>query len=130
MAAATAQAWNLIGGYTGYGAFGNVAFFGVGGYTTAIGMTTLKIDFLPAALLGGLIAALYAALLGVPILRLRGHYFSIATLGVAEATREIVANFNDLTGGGGGIPATRATGEGEAPPPAAGGAVPGRRRRT
>ena len=103
MAAATAQAWNLIGGYTGYGSFGNVAFFGVGGYTTAIGMTTLKMDFLPAALLGGLVAALYAALLGVPILRLRGHYFSIATLGVAEATREIVANLNDLTGGGSGI---------------------------
>jgi branched-chain amino acid transport system permease protein len=103
MAAANAQAWNLIGGYAGYGAFGNVAFFGVGGYTTAICMTTLKMDFIPAALLGGLVSALYAALLGAPILRLRGHYFSIATLGVAEATREIVANLNDLTGGGSGI---------------------------
>ncbi len=103
MAAANAQAWNLIGGYTGYGAFGNVAFFGVGGYATAICMSTLNMDFIPSAILGGLVAALYAALLGVPILRLRGHYFSIATLGVAEATREIVSNMNALTGGGSGI---------------------------
>ena len=103
MAAATAQAWNIIGGYTGYGAFGNVAFFGIGGYATAILMNRLKLDFIPACMLGGLIAAGYAALLGWPILRLKGHYFSIATLGVAEATREIVANWESLTGGGGGI---------------------------
>jgi branched-chain amino acid transport system permease protein len=103
MAAVTAQAWNLIGGYTGYGAFGNVAFFGLGGYGTAICMTTLKMEFFPALAIGGAIAALYAVVLGVPILRLKGHYFSIATLGVAEATREIVANLADLTGGGSGI---------------------------
>jgi branched-chain amino acid transport system permease protein len=103
MAAATAQAWNLIGGYTGYGAFGNVAFFGLGGYGTAICMTTLKMEFFPALAVGAMVAALYAVVLGVPILRLRGHYFSIATLGVAEATREIVANLTDLTGGGSGI---------------------------
>ena len=103
MAACTAQAWNLIGGYTGYGLFGNVAFFGLGGYGTAICMTTLKMEFFPALAVGGAIAALYAVVLGVPILRLKGHYFSIATLGVAEATREIVANLTDLTGGGSGI---------------------------
>ena len=103
MAACTAQAWNLIGGYAGYGAFGNVAFFGLGGYGTAICMTTLKMDFFPALAVGGAVAALYAAVLGAPLLRLKGHYFSIATLGVAEATREIVANLTDLTGGGSGI---------------------------
>ncbi|MCA1554648.1 MAG: branched-chain amino acid ABC transporter permease, partial [Chloroflexi bacterium] len=103
MLAAMAQAWNLIGGYTGYPAFGNVAFFGVGGYATAILMSKMKVDFIPAALAAGLVAALYATLLGFPILRLKGHYFSIATLGVAEATREIVANWTQLTGGGTGI---------------------------
>src|SRR5712692_10192473 len=103
MAAAMGQAWNLIGGYTGYGAFGNVAFFGVGGYATAILMTKVNLDFIPSMLVGGLVAAAYAALLGLPILRLKGHYFSIATLGVAEATREIVANWDSLTGGGSGI---------------------------
>ncbi|MBI3733326.1 MAG: branched-chain amino acid ABC transporter permease [Chloroflexi bacterium] len=103
MAAATAQAWNLIGGYTGYPAFGNVAFFGVGGYAVAILMSKLHVDFIPAVLAGGLVAALYATLLGLPILRLKGHYFSIATLGVAEATREVVSNWTALTGGGSGI---------------------------
>jgi branched-chain amino acid transport system permease protein len=103
MAAALAQAWNLIGGYTGYPAFGNVAFFGLGGYATAILMAKAKVDFLPAVVAGGLAAALYATLLGFPVLRLKGHYFSIATLGIAEATREVVANWSDLTGGGSGI---------------------------
>ncbi len=103
MAAALAQAWNLIGGYTGYPAFGNVAFFGAGGYATAILMAKMKVDFLPAVLAGGIVAALYATLLGFPVLRLKGHYFSIATLGIAEATREVVANWDTLTGGGSGI---------------------------
>ena len=103
MAAALAQAWNLIGGYTGYPAFGNVAFFGMGGYATAILMTRVKVDFVPAVVAGGLLAALYATVLGFPVLRLKGHYFSIATLGIAEATREVVANWTDLTGGGTGI---------------------------
>ncbi len=103
MVAALAQAWNLIGGYTGYPAFGNVAFFGLGGYATAILMTRAKVDFAPAVVTGGLVAALYATLLGFPVLRLKGHYFSIATLGIAEATREVVANWTDLTGGGSGI---------------------------
>ncbi len=102
MAAATAQAWNLIGGYTGYPAFGNVAFFGVGAYATAILMSKLRVDFVPAVIVGGIVAALYATLLGFPILRLKGHYFSIATLGVAEATREIISNW-ELAGAGFGI---------------------------
>jgi len=49
------------------------------------------------------VGALYAALVGLPVLRLRGHYFAIATLGVAEGTREVVLNLPRLTGGGAGI---------------------------
>ena len=56
MAAALAQAWNLIGGYTGYPAFGNVTFFGLGGYATAILMAKLKVDFVPAVIVGGVVA--------------------------------------------------------------------------
>ena len=99
----TAQGWNLIGGYTGYAAFGNVAFFGLGAYTTAILMFRFDWPFLLTLPLGGLIAALYAALVGLPVLRLRGHYFAIATLGVAEATREIVAWWTPVTYGATGI---------------------------
>ena len=99
----TAQGWNLIGGYTGYAAFGNVAFFGLGAYTTAILMDRFNVPFLVTLPLGGLVAALYAVLVGLPVLRLRGHYFAIATLGVAEATREVVAWATPVTAGATGI---------------------------
>src|SRR5947209_539580 len=72
-----ATAWNIIGGYTGYAAFGNVAFFGGGAYVTAELMTRAHWDFLPATLAGGLAMLVYGAVVGVPALRLRGHYFAI-----------------------------------------------------
>ncbi len=103
MFVALALSWNLIGGYTGYASFGQVVFFGLGGYFAAVTMTHLHWSFWLALPLAGLAAAAYAALIGVPLLRLRGHYFAIATLGVAEGTREIVINLDGLTGGGGGI---------------------------
>lgn len=103
MFVALAQSWNLIGGYTGYASFGQVAFFGLGGYVTAALMVHLGWSFWPCLLLGGLFAALAAGLIGLPLLRLRGHYFAIATLGVAEGAREIVTNMPRITGGGAGI---------------------------
>ncbi len=87
-----ATAWNLIGGYTGYAAFGNVAFFGGGAYVTAELMTRSHWSFFPALLVGGAAMLLYGALVGLPVLRLRGHYFAIATLGVAITTRELCNN--------------------------------------
>ena len=103
MFVALAQGWNLIGGFAGYPSFGNVVFFGLGGYTTAILMAKADAPFwlaLPAAAAVGL---LFAVLMGIPILRLRGHYFAIATLGVAEGMREVVVNVDGLTGGNSGI---------------------------
>ncbi len=102
MLAALAESWNIIGGFTGYASFGNVAFFGIGAYTTGILLTRGGVPFaltLPAA---GVLAALFAALIGLPVLRLKGHYFAIATLGTAEAMREIVFNLG-ITGGGTGL---------------------------
>jgi len=84
--------WNYIGGYTGYAAFGNVAFFGLGAYVTGILMKGMSVPFFPSALAGALFAAGFAILIGLPVLRLKGHYFAIATLGVAEALREVVAD--------------------------------------
>jgi branched-chain amino acid transport system permease protein len=98
-----AQSWNLIGGFTGYASFGQVVFFGLGGYTTAVLMAHARWSYWPALAVSGLVAAAYAALLGTPLLRLRGHYFAVATLGVAEGTRELVNNLSGLTGGGAGI---------------------------
>jgi len=100
---ALAQAWNLIGGYTGYASFGQVAFFGLGAYTVAVLMNNYHVSFwlaMPVAIVAGV---LFAVLIGVPLLRLRGHYFAIATLGAAEGLREIVNNATPITGGGLGI---------------------------
>ncbi|MFR9777033.1 branched-chain amino acid ABC transporter permease [Micromonospora sp. MS34] len=103
MFVALAQAWNLIGGLAGYASFGQVVFFGIGGYFTAVAMSHWHFSFWLSLALSGIAAALFGALIGVPLLRLRGHYFAIATLGVAEGMREVVTNLPDLTGGGAGI---------------------------
>lgn len=103
MAAILAQGWNFIGGYTGYASFGNVAFFGLGAYVTGILMTKAHFDFLPSMVAGGIFCAIFAGLIGLPLLRLKGHYFAVATLGVAVAVREIVSGWDSLTGGGIGL---------------------------
>jgi len=101
MFVALAQAWNLIGGYTGYASFGQVGFFGLGGYVTAVAMTHAHLSFWVCLPASGVAAAASGALVGLPLLRLKGHYFAVATLGMAEGTREVVTNLTDLTGGGG-----------------------------
>jgi branched-chain amino acid transport system permease protein len=103
MYAILAGAWNIVGGYCGYPSFGNVAFFGLGAYTTCILMVKIGMPFYVGILAGGVISCSYSILLGFPILRLKGHYFAVATLGVAEATRELVINMEWLTKGSEGI---------------------------
>jgi branched-chain amino acid transport system permease protein len=103
MFVALAQGWNLIGGFAGYASFGQVVFFGVGGYFTAVAMSHWHFSFWLSLAVSGLVAGAFGALIGLPLLRLKGHYFAIATLGVAEGMREVVTNLPDLTGGGAGI---------------------------
>ena len=101
MYGAMALGWNIIGGYTGYVSFGNVMFFGVGAYTSAMLSKHGVDNMFVCALVAVILAALYAIALGLPILRLRGHYFAIATLGAALATSEIISNvdvFGSSTG--------------------------------
>ena len=99
-----AQGWNFIGGYTGYAAFGNVAFFGIGAYTTGLLMLSKwHVPFFAAIAAGAVLSAAVAAAVGLPVLRLKGHYFAIATLGVAEALREIASSWDSLTQGATGI---------------------------
>ncbi len=102
MFAILASSWNIVGGYTGYPSFGNVVFFGLGAYTTAVLMTKAGAPFVVGLLGSGLLCVVFAVLIGLPVLRLRGHYFAIATLGVAEAMREVVINL-DITEGNTGI---------------------------
>lgn len=103
MYAALAQALNIIAGFAGYAAFGNIVFFGLGAYGAGVGMVKAGLPFHVAAVLTAVVAALYAAIVGLPVLRLKGHYFAIASLGVNEATRELVINSSGLTGGGRGL---------------------------
>jgi branched-chain amino acid transport system permease protein len=115
MFVALASAWNLIGGFTGYASFGQVGFFGLGGYTTAAMMVHLHLSFWLALPIAALLAGGFAALAGWPLLRLKGHYFAVATLGVAEGLREVVINTPAITGGGAGI--TIPTAGSDAPTP-------------
>lgn len=103
MYAVIAQGINMMAGYTGYPAFGNVVFFGLGGYATAVLMGKLGLSFAVAALLATALCPLLVLLIGPPLLRLKGHYFAIATLGLNEAIKEVVLNATSLTGGGMGL---------------------------
>ena len=90
--AVLAQAWNIIGGYTGSPSFGNSAFYGLGTYGTAIAMVKLGLPFGVGLAIGAAIAVLLALIIGMPILRLRGPYFAIATLGLNATLGAIFAN--------------------------------------
>jgi branched-chain amino acid transport system permease protein len=101
--AAIATGSNIIIGFTGYPAFGNIAFFGVGAYVTGVLMTNYSFSFFTTLPIAALFGILIATLLGIPILRLKGHYFAIATVGVMETIKEIVDNMTEITGGGLGL---------------------------
>ncbi len=90
--AVLAQGWNIIGGYTGYASFGNSVFYGLGSYGVAIAMVQWHLPFAVGLLFGVALAVAFALLLGVPVLRLRGHYFAIATLALAGVMAAIVSN--------------------------------------
>jgi branched-chain amino acid transport system permease protein len=94
-----AQGWNFIGGFVGYAAFGNVVFFGLGSYAVGIMLNSGR-PFWLGLVVALVVAVVFAFLVGLPILRLRGHYFAIATLGVAEAVAELIAA-RDIGGSGG-----------------------------
>lgn len=98
LSVALASSLNIILGYTGYVSFGHIVFFGLGGYIGLFLMSTLGVSLWIAILGGGLAAALLAFLLGKAILRLRGAYFALATIGVNEAMRAFINNFKPFGG--------------------------------
>jgi len=90
--AVLAQGWNIIGGYTGYASFGNSAFYGLGSYGVGIAMVQWDLPFGVGLAFGVLLSVVFAILLGLPVLRLKGHYFAIATLALAQVMAAIVSN--------------------------------------
>jgi branched-chain amino acid transport system permease protein len=102
MYAILAQAVNIIAGYCGYLALGNMVFFGLGAYVVAVLMTKFAVGFAASLVFAGLGACLVSIVVGFPILRLKGQYFLMATCSLLELAREVTTNV-PITGGGQGI---------------------------
>jgi branched-chain amino acid transport system permease protein len=98
-----ALSWNIISGFTGYTSFGHVAFYGIGAYVCAILVVDHGWPWVPTLAVAAGVASLIALGIGYPVLRLKGPYFAIAMLGVAEGTRVVATVWDGLTHGGVGI---------------------------
>lgn len=85
---------NLMIGYTGYVNFGNIVFYGLGGYIGLYLATVYHWNLVVAALVAGVVVMIFALLFGLAILRLRGAYFALATIGILQAVQSFVSNFD------------------------------------
>ncbi len=94
---------NIIVGQAGLLNLGYVAFYAVGAYSYAILSTAFGLSFWPGLAVGAVVAALFAAVIGLATLKLRGDYFAIVTLGLGEITRIVLNNWDRMTGGPNGI---------------------------
>jgi len=90
--AIAASSWNIIGGYAGQVSVGHVVFFGCGAYAAMGAYAHFGLSPLVGLPAGIVLAVAIAAIVGVPTLRLSGHYFSMATIAVAELIRLVVTN--------------------------------------
>jgi branched-chain amino acid transport system permease protein len=104
-----ATAWNILGGYAGYVNFGTPAFFAMGAYTAVFLIRTVKAPLPVLILAGGLVAALLGLGIGYLTLRLRGTFFSIATLALAVVLQTMIMNW-DFVGGSRGLSVIRPSG--------------------
>lgn len=89
-----ALAWNLVGGFGGQFSLGHSIFVGIGGYATALIMTYLKFPILPAIIMAGAVSAFIGVLLAYPLLRLRGPYLAVGSLGMALAVYGWMINWD------------------------------------
>src|SRR3978361_542698 len=94
-----ASAWNIVGGYAGQVSVGHVVFFGCGAYASMAAYSHFALPPLVGVPAVSPAAVGIAAVVGVPTLRLSGHYFSMATIAVAELVRLIVTNTEYLGAG-------------------------------
>src|ERR1700719_1109721 len=93
-----ATAWNILGGYTGYVNFGTAAFFALGAYTAVFFHKFHPLPIPLLMLLGGIVSGLIGLGMGYLTLRLRGAFFSIATLALAVVLQTLVVNWNYVGG--------------------------------
>jgi len=95
---ALASSLNIIMGFAGYVNFGHIVFFGLGGYFGFFLLSQLGWPLYLAMIAGGCLSVVVALVVGAAVLRLRGAYFALATIGINEAARAFVANFPPFGG--------------------------------
>jgi branched-chain amino acid transport system permease protein len=98
LSAIGASAWNIVGGYAGLISVGHAVFFGCGAYGALASYKYLSLPPIGGLPIGVVVSIGIAAVVGIPTLRLSGHYFSMATIAVAELVRLIVSNIDWLGG--------------------------------
>lgn len=89
-----AMAWNLVGGFGGQFSLGHSIFVGVGGYTTAVILSTFEVPLLLTIVIAGAVSAITGLILAYPLLRLRGPYLAIGSLGMALAALGWMLNWD------------------------------------
>ncbi len=102
MAAQLGVAWNLLGGYAGQVSLGHAAFYGIGAYTSTLLLLKLGLNPWLGMLIGGGTAAVLSLAFGWSCFRLKGHYFAMATIAVAEIVQIVFTNW-DFAGGAVGL---------------------------
>ena len=98
MAAQLGVAWNLLGGYAGQVSLGHAAFYGLGAYTSTLALLHLAVNPWLGMLAGGVVAAVLSLAFGWSCFRLKGHYFAMATIAVAEIVQILFTNWDDAGG--------------------------------
>ncbi|HEX6230119.1 MAG TPA: branched-chain amino acid ABC transporter permease [Actinomycetota bacterium] len=102
--AVVASYWNLLNGYAGIISLGNMGFFAVGAYTSAVAAKELAISPWITIWIGAIVSmVLVTVFLGLPVLRLRGIYIALLTLVFADALPSVISILHDWTGGGVGL---------------------------
>lgn len=109
VSALAAVGLNVLMGQAGQVSLGHAGFFGIGAYAVAIGPAHFGVPSWAALLIGCLISAVLAYLVGRPILKLRGHYLAIATLGLGVLVALVITTESRWTGGPDGMPVAKLT---------------------
>ena len=101
--AALSSAWNIMGGFAGQLSLGHTVYYGLGGYTTALLVQHLGLSPWIGMWIGAVLAAVVGAGIGYPCFRLRGPFFSLASIAFLEVTRLLAIHFGWITGGAAGL---------------------------
>ena len=103
MFAAMASAWNIIGGFGRQVSWAHASFFAIGAYAGMLSFRYLSLSPWVSIFIGMVISVVFALIMGGPSFKLRGTYFSLATIAMGQIVRELLVYFSKFTGGNNGI---------------------------